>query len=191
MSNRGRIIIISSPSGGGKGTVIDEMRKLRPSLAYSVSMTTRTPRPNEIEGVHYFFVTREEFKELDERGYFLESSPYSSMGNLYGTPLSYVESAVERGEDVVLEIEVNGMRQVKERMDNAVTFFILPPSRDEWEKQLNHRNDAISEEERHARMETGMQEINAAREYDYRVINHPGKPRQAAQEILDILDRKQ
>ena len=189
LSAKGRIIVISAPSGSGKGTIISEMRKLRPSLALSVSMTTRTPRTGETDGVHYHFTTRENFKKLDEEGYFLESSPYSAMGNLYGTPLAFADEVTDGGGDLVLEIEVNGMRQVRRLRPEAVTFFIMPHTRDAWEKQLRERDETLSDDERAARIETGLREIEAADEYDYTVVNRPGDPAAAAAEILELLEK--
>ncbi|MDR0838244.1 MAG: guanylate kinase [Oscillospiraceae bacterium] len=181
---RGRLIIISAPSGAGKGTVIREIMKLRPEIAYSVSATTRAPRPGEVDGVDYFFITPEEFREREERGDFLENETY--VGNRYGTPREAIERNAERGVDTILEIEVKGARLVRAKAPEALSIFLAPPDEEELRRRLHGRGTS-SAEEAQERLDTARDEMNAAGEYMFTVIN--ANAEEAAREILAILDK--
>ena len=136
--SRGLLIILSGPSGVGKGTIrkyFENNRKL--NLAYSTSMTTREPRNGEIDGKDYFFTTREKFQEAVRNGELLEYAEF--VGNFYGTPLSEVERLRDEGKNVLLEIEVQGAKQVQKKCPEAISIFIIPPSMDELEKRIRGR----------------------------------------------------
>ena len=125
MNKKGLLFIISGPAGRGKGTIVSRVRELAP-FEFSVSATTRNPRPGEIDGVHYHFLTKEQFEEKINAGEMLEHAKYS--GNYYGTPKSPVEKILNEGKNIILEIEVQGALQVKEKMPEAVMIFIMPPN---------------------------------------------------------------
>lgn len=134
------LIILSGPSGVGKGTVREELFKDDSlNLAYSISMTTRKPRPNERDGIDYFFVEEEEFKKKVSEGKLLEWAQF--VGNYYGTPKDYVDQLLSEGKNVVLEIEVQGALQVMERCPDATTIFIVPPSMEELERRTRGRRN--------------------------------------------------
>ena len=160
-------MIISGPSGSGKGTVL---KKLDPSNGYalSISVTTRKPREGEIHGRDYFFTTEEEFHKMREENALLEHALF--VGNYYGTPGGYVEEQIAEGKAVVLEIEVNGALQVREKFPEAVLIFLLPPSMTELEHRLTLRGteDAVNID---ARMKKTMEEVPLISKYDYLVIN--------------------
>ena len=137
-AEKGKLLVISGPSGAGKSTVIGKLMELREDVCFSVSVTTRPARPNEEDGKDYFFVTPQRFQELAEGGFLLEHAEY--VGNRYGTPRGYVESRLLEGKSVVLDIEVQGAAQVQRNCPDAVTVFILPPSGEELERRLRHRN---------------------------------------------------
>ena len=135
MADRGLLIVFSGPSGVGKGTVRREIfESSENQFQYSVSMTTRAQRPGEVDGVDYFFRTREEFEELIRQGQMLEYAEY--VGNYYGTPLTYVNETLDKGIDVFLEIEVQGALQVKKKVPDAVFIFLTPPDLDELQDRL-------------------------------------------------------
>lgn len=131
MNNNGLLLIFSGPSGAGKGTVLKELLNGNDNMKLSVSATTRTPREGECHGVHYFFMTKEEFEEQIANGQMLEHAEY--CGKYYGTPSSQIMDWIEEGRDVVLEIEVQGARQIKEKRPDCVSIFVLPPSLEELE----------------------------------------------------------
>lgn len=182
MSNKGRLIIISGPSGAGKGTVLQEVFSAHQNMCYSISATTRGPRVGEQDGVHYFFITKAEFEEKLRRGEMLEHTVY--CGNYYGTPADYVESRRKEGFDVILEIEPNGAGQVKAKCSDAISIFILPPSIEELEKRLINRGteppEVIAK-----RIQRAKEEIVMADQYDYQVVNDTVE--HAAMEINKIL----
>ena len=169
MTERGLLIVFSGPSGVGKGTVRQEIFSTPDhKFEYSVSMTTRQKRPGEVDGVDYFFRTREEFEELIKNGQMLEYAEY--VGNYYGTPLTYVNETLDKGIDVFLEIEVQGALQVKKKVPDGVFVFLTPPDLDELKDRLVGRG-TDSEEVIRQRIERAKEEIALMREYDYAVVN--------------------
>lgn len=169
MTERGLLIVFSGPSGVGKGTVRQEIFSTPDhKFEYSISMTTRQKRPDEVDGVDYFFRTREEFEELIKNGQMLEYAEY--VGNYYGTPLTYVNETLDKGIDVFLEIEVQGALQVKKKVPDGVFIFLTPPDLDELKDRLVGRG-TDSEEVIRQRIERAKEEIALMREYDYAVVN--------------------
>lgn len=179
---RGNLIVISGPSGSGKDSVLAVVRKEVRDLEYSVSSTTRSPREGEVDGVHYFFLTREEFLARKEAGEFLETAEF--CGNLYGTPRSFVEEKLDLGEDVIMDIEIIGADQVRSAMPDAVAIFLMPPSLAELEARLGKRG-ADSPEATRRRLRKAAEEIPAVLRYDYVVLNYDLE--QAAEEIRAII----
>lgn len=169
MTERGLLIVLSGPSGVGKGTVRKAIFEGDDhQFEYSVSMTTRQKREGEVEGVDYFFRTREEFEELIKKGEMLEYAEY--VGNYYGTPLRYVENTLNSGKDVFLEIEVQGAMHIKEKCPDAVFIFLTPPSLEELRQRIEGRGTdepKIIDE----RMKVAVEEIQMMKNYDYAVIN--------------------
>ncbi len=183
----GRVLVFSGPSGVGKGTLLKRLfDETSFPLTMSVSATTRAPRPGEIDGVHYHFLTREDFLSRRERGDFLESFEVYAGGSLYGTLRETVEQAVARGEWIVLEIDVKGAKSVVEKIPDAFTFFILPPTIDDLRKRLETRGSETAEEIT-KRLAQAQFEIDASGFYRYRVVND--KLDDALAEIIDILQR--
>ena len=169
MTERGLLIVLSGPSGVGKGTVRKAIFESSDNdFQYSISMTTRNMRPGEEDGVDYFFRTKEEFEALIEAGEMLEYAEY--VGNYYGTPLSYVEETLAKGKDVFLEIEVQGARQVKEKVPDGVFIFLTPPDLEELRSRIVTRGtdhaDVIDQ-----RMKVAKEEIEMMALYDYAVVN--------------------
>lgn len=168
MNKKGLLVVISGPSGVGKGTVLRSYLAQNDNVKVSISATTRAPRPGEEDGVHYFFMTEGQFNTLAENGGMLEHASYS--GNRYGTPRAMVEQELVAGNDVVLEIEVQGAMQVKRSCPDALMLFILPPSIAELTKRLIDRRTE-SEEAISRRLEAANYELAQAYDYDYAVIN--------------------
>ncbi len=164
--NKGMLLIISGPSGSGKGTVVSTLDKDTYSL--SISMTTRNPRAGEVDGEHYFFVTKEKFVELRSNHEFLEHVEF--CGNMYGTPKSYVFDQVDKGKCVILEIDVLGALQIKEMYPDVVLIFIAPPTMEELERRLTGRGteDAPTIARR---LRRALDEVEQADKYDYIIIN--------------------
>ena len=166
---RGLLIVLSGPSGVGKGTVCRALREEEDNnLQYSVSATTRKPREGEFEGVHYFFKSREEFERMIEQKELLEHAEF--VGNYYGTPVEWVRETLESGQDVILEIEVQGAFQVKELLPEAVFLFLAPPSLQELRNRLIGRGTE-SEEVIKQRLLVAREEIELMDAYDYVVTN--------------------
>ena len=165
---RGKTFIIAGPSGVGKGTIIKNLFQSRDNLYFSVSATTRAPRPGEVDGVDYHFLSRERFLEWIDRNAFLEYAEF--VGNLYGTPKKYVDEAMDSGRDVILDIEVQGAEQVHRQRPDVVRIFIAPPSWEELERRLVGRGTEDPERVRE-RLERSREDILLARYYDYLVIN--------------------
>lgn len=168
MKERGLLIVISGPSGAGKGTICSELRKEMPNLVYSVSMTTREPRVGEKEGINYFFRTKEQFEELLAQGDFLE---YAKVyDNYYGTPKAHVMDLLDEGKHVILEIDIQGAMQVKDAFSDGVFIYIVPPSLSVLSNRLNGRGtdaqDVINK-----RLSLASSELALAHRYDYIVVN--------------------
>ena len=165
---KGNLIIISSPSGGGKGTLIKEILKSVSNIGYSVSFTTRAAREGEENGRHYFFVGEERFKELIAQGEFLE---YAEVhGHFYGTSIKQVQGEIELGRDIILEIDVQGARSVREKLREAVSIFILPPSFEILKTRLTTRATE-TKEDLALRLENSFNEVSRFDEFEYIVIN--------------------
>lgn len=166
---KGTLFVFSGPSGVGKGTLNARLfAEFGDQIAFSVSATTRAPREGEIDGKHYFFISRQEFENRIANNDFLEYAQFA--GNCYGTPKSYVLSLLEKGKNVLLEIEVQGAMQVMKRMPECVSIFVLPPSFEELERRLRGRGTE-SEEKVRARLETARGEIAYAPRYQYQIVN--------------------
>ena len=183
MSERGLLIVLSGPSGVGKGTVRKAIFERDDNeFEYSVSMTTRPMRKGEVDGVDYYFRTKEEFEAMIEAGEMLEYAEY--VGNYYGTPLTYVNKTLDEGKDVFLEIEVQGAQQVKEKVPDGVFIFLTPPDLDELKQRLIHRGtdsmDVINK-----RIRKAFDEIRMMQNYDYAVVND--KVPNAVAKIKDII----
>ena len=181
----GRLIVISAPSGTGKGTVIAKMMELRPELVMSVSATTRLPRAGEVDGESYHFIKSGKFMEMIERGEFLEYAEYA--GDHYGTPKEPVLRSMDGGADVLLEIEVKGARQVMSLVQGAVSIFIVPPDMDELERRLRGRG-TDSEDKLKERLRIARAELEHKDEYMHIVVND--EVVRAAEEILEIIDKE-
>lgn len=166
--NHGLLIVLSGPSGAGKGTLCQELLRQMPQVKYSVSATTRQPRPGEVDGLHYYFRSREEFQTMIEEDQLLEWAEF--CGNYYGTPQFAVEQAIQAGNDVILEIEIQGALQVKKRFPQGVFIFVVPPSMDELSQRI-HKRGTESEEVIQKRLKTAARELEYVSEYDYVVVN--------------------
>ena len=183
-SGKGKLIIISAPSGAGKGTVISRLIEMRPELVLSVSATTRTPRAGEVDGTDYYFVTQERFREMIGLGEFLEYAEY--VGEYYGTPAGPIHEHIENGKNVILEIEVQGAMQVMKLEPCALTVFIVPPDMAELEKRLRGRG-TDSEEKLAARLERARGELEEKVYYEHIIVNDDVT--RAAEEISAIIEK--
>ncbi len=180
----GLLFVVSGPSGAGKDTLVDALLARSPQLRYSVSATTREPRPGEIEGQHYFFLTREEFERRREAGAFLEWRDYN--GNLYGTPRDYVEQTVAEGYDVIMKPEVNGALAVQRAYPAAVLIFLVPDRFSYLGERLLARRTETNEEIAH-RLEIAHQEMEFIRSFDYIVINEQHRSEEAVEDLAAVL----
>ena len=179
--SKGKLIVISGASGVGKGTVLSKVMEQRKDLTFSVSATTRDPRPSETHGVHYYFVTREEFEKMIANHEFLEYDEHNK--NYYGTPRAQAEEKMQSAH-VLLDIEPKGARQVKDAAPDAVLIFIMPPSMEELERRLRGRGDT-PEDQIQIRMERAVWEMEQRCWYDYIVVNDLAD--RCADEILKII----
>lgn len=180
---KGVLFVFSGPSGVGKGTLNGKLfAEFGDQMAFSVSATTRAPREGEIDGKHYFFITKQDFENRVANNDFLEYAQFA--GNSYGTPKSYVMSLLEQGKNVLLEIEVQGAMQVMERMPECVSIFVLPPSFEELERRLRGRGTE-TEEKVLKRLETARGELEYAGKYQYQIVNG-GDLEAAYQELRSV-----
>ncbi|HEX9637886.1 MAG TPA: guanylate kinase [Acidobacteriota bacterium] len=169
MSASGILFVISGPSGSGKTTVLNGVLRRTERLVFSISYTTRKPRGAEVDGREYFFISEEQFKQKIEADAFVE---YAKVhGHYYGTSRAFIESQFKARQDVLLDIDVQGARQVRERHSGAVTVFILPPSKKEIERRLRERG-TDDEEALAVRIAQARIELEACRQYDYVIVNH-------------------
>lgn len=164
----GFLLVLSGPSGSGKGTVSEALMKNNDDIIFSTSVTTRTPRPGEVNGENYFFATREEFEEMVKKDELLEHAFVHT--NYYGTPKKFVFDEIEKGEIVLLEIDVQGALQIKKKYKEAVFIFLIPPTMDELRSRLVKR-DTETEDEIETRYRNAFRELDFVGEYDYFVIN--------------------
>lgn len=179
---KGNLIIISSPSGGGKGTLIKEILKNVPKIGYSVSYTTRKMRDGEENGRDYFFVSREEFLDLIEADEFLEFAEVH--GNFYGTSIKQVESEIKLGRDIILEIDVQGAHLILEKMPDAVSIFILPPSFEILQDRLTNRATE-TQADLQLRLKNSFEEVNRYQEFEFIVVN--GEIAKAVKDLESII----
>ena len=185
MKKQGILLIISGPSGAGKGTIVGQLQKSS-DFALSISATTRAPREYEENGVHYFFHTREEFEQMRDRKELLEWAEF--CGNYYGTPRKYVMEQLMAGKNVILEIEVQGALQVKKIYPEGVLIFMIPPNLEELGNRLTNRGTE-DKETINRRICRALEEIELVAEYDYVVVNHTVE--QATEDMLAIVRAEQ
>ena len=169
MKNLKKLIIITGPSGVGKGTVVKELLDRNKDIWLSISATTRNPRVGEKDGLNYYFISEERFKDMIDKKEFLEWAQFA--GNYYGTPLSTVNEKIEKGFIVLLEIEVEGAKQIKEKFPESLSIFLLPPSKEELEKRIRNRGTE-KEEAIDKRLSRANYEIASSDEFDFVLTNH-------------------
>lgn len=184
MKNRGILTVVSGFSGSGKGTIMQLLLSEHPEYRLSISATTRAPRPYETDGKEYFFKTEEQFRELIRTDQLLEYARF--VKHYYGTPRAYVQKQLEEGYDVILEIEMQGARQVKKRLPDAVMVFVTPPSFEELENRLKGRGTE-TEDVILGRLQQAVQEAEAMREYDYILVNENGKAEECAEKLHSVI----
>ncbi len=184
-TRRPRVFVISGPSGVGKDSVIQEMRQILPDLHYAVTATTRPRRPGEIDGVHYFFLSQEDFAFQIEAGEFMEHA--TVYGNLYGVPKQRIREALKTGRDVVIKVDVQGARAIREQVPGAVLIFVAPPTMSDLLQRLRGRKsddfDVVIK-----RLNTATHELARAREFDYVVFNESGRLSETVETISTIVD---
>lgn len=188
MAKRGKLFVLSGPSGVGKGTVRAALFENREKhrLVYSISMTTRKPREGEIDGVDYYFVDHDEFKRRVDEGLMLEWAEF--VGNYYGTPLDYVEKTRDEGHNVFLEIECQGAMQVKEKVSDAILLFLAPPSLEELTNRLKGRGTE-SDDVIQKRLNKATEEMELKQYYDYVVVNKTVE--NAVEDIISIINKEE
>ena len=183
--NKGKIFVISGPSGSGKDTLMAEIFKKRPDIKFSISSITRPMRVGEVEGQKYNFISREKFEEMLEKDMFLEHNEF--VGNYYGTPKQPILDAAENGFNILIEVDVNGADQIRAKLPQALSIFIMPPSVEVLMQRLSGRGteteDIIAK-----RMESALSEMARSKEYDYTVINDDIQT--AVDEIIAIIDKQ-
>ena len=180
------VFIISAPSGSGKSTLTNELIRSVPNLQFSISYTTRPPRGSEQSGREYFFIARQEFERMIQAGEFLEHADV--FGNYYGTAKRFLEEARQRGEDLLLDIDVQGAAQIKQKLPQAITIFVLPPSREELERRLRRRSqaeNALDPQVLQRRLRAAAKEIENWSNYNYIVVNDQLDP--AIERLRDIV----
>lgn len=182
----GILFVLSGPSGVGKNTVLDELFKKFDGVSYSVSATTREAREGEIEGEDYFFISEDEFKEIEEDDGFIESAVVH--GHYYGTPKNFVDQKLRSGEDIILEIDTQGAKQVREKYPEAVYIFLLPPSLEELKNRLDKRNTEDNKT-KDVRLNNARRELKEVHKYDYEVVNDSLED--AVREIKKIIIKEQ
>ena len=184
MQNKGTLVVISGPSGSGKGTVVKRLRDIMPEVSLSVSATTRAPREGEADGREYYFITRDDFEDMVAQGEILEFTSY--CGNYYGTPKKEAERITGEGKDLILEIEVDGASQIKRLVPDSVTIMLIPPSVSILENRLRGRGTE-TEQVIANRLARAREEIKLAPTYDYVVVNEDGGIDECAEMIRDII----
>ncbi len=184
-TEEGVLIIVSAPSGCGKSTVVHALMEKRKNLRFSISATTRKPREGEVDGVDYYFVSREEFNRMIDDDAFLEHAEY--VGNCYGTPRAAVEKQLKDGYDVYLDIDVQGALQVKKQRPQTLMVFLMPPSMEELERRLVSRGTNTPEEIQ-SRLEAAERECALRDRFDYVVVNDVVE--RAVNEISNLIDHK-
>lgn len=182
--NNGFVLVLSGPSGAGKDTVIDALLKKDKDTIMSISMTTRKPRPGEINGKDYYFVSKEEFEKNIEAGRMLEYAKYGD--NYYGTPIDPIQKWTEEGKTVLLKIEVQGASKIKEKYPEVCTMFLMPPSVYALRQRLENRNTE-NEEEIEKRLAIAREEISRSYDYDYIIVND--RVDEAVDNILEVIER--
>ena len=181
---KGLLLVISGPSGVGKGTVVKALLEKKDNIGLSISCTTRSPREGEIDGIHYYFITKEKFEQMIEDGAFLEYA--ANFSNYYGTPLDKVQEQLSAGRDIILEIDVKGALNVKKKVPEAVLIFVLPPSLEILKARLAGRGTETPEqvEKRFAEAE---HEIKIGEQYDYRIVNDTVA--QAVDDLIGMINK--
>ncbi|MGN1014197.1 MAG: guanylate kinase [Butyricicoccus sp.] len=182
IQQKGCLFVFTGPSGVGKGTLLKRVMEQEDNLFLSISATTRAPRPEDADGVTYYFLTRDQFEQKIEAGEFLEHAWYS--GNYYGTPLAPIEEHLSRGEDVILEIEVQGAMQIRAKRPDAAMIFVAPPDADELESRLRGRNTE-DEETIRKRLTIAREELAQTANFDYLIVND--EVDRAVQELRAVL----
>ena len=183
MKNQKKLIILTGPSGVGKGTVVKEILDKDKNIWLSISATTRKPREGEKDGENYYFLNQENFKEMIEQNLFLEWAEFA--GNYYGTPLSSVNEKIKNGFTVLLEIEVEGAKQIKEKFPNSLSIFLLPPNKAELERRIRNRGTE-KEEAIKKRLSRANYEISASNEFDFALTNYDVD--ETAKRIIQLIE---
>lgn len=184
LTGPGLLFVVSGPSGAGKDTLVDGLKARWDRLLYSVSATTRGPRPGERDGIDYFFLERAEFERRRDAGGFLEFREYN--GNLYGTPLSFIDESLRAGYDVVMKPEVNGALAIKARYSDAVLVFIVPDKFSHLRNRLEARRTETNEQIA-ARLAIAHEELTYVRKFDYLLINEEAQPERAVDDLQAIV----